>query len=607
MFSTSANETGMSSHQFLANASHELRTPLNGVIDTLIELLDTGLDDSQRLLAANAWRGSGQLLMLIEELFDLSLLENDTLPMNPTRFDLPALLQSVVNALANTARLHGAELQTHWAVPPLRVYGDPHRLQQLIAAVVRTTLRQHPYGAITLVLSATIGDEGKCQLQVLLNGTRKPLQPDTSSPSWLFATLLARQLQARIDTSADAGAAQVRIELQLPGAPDVLAGQRVLFVAAHDEERAALLTTLRQHGLRADGYSSAGNALIALRQAAATRDPYRVAIFDEQMQAIDGEMLGRAVMSEPTYRDTMLVLRGPLAPGDLPRLAHAGFAAVLATPVSTETLIETLTRLCADSPPLPAKPAPRMHGFSGYRVLVIDDHAVNKQVMARTLASFGCTVDTARDGLEALAMQRAQAYDLALIDCQIAKLDQYVAAVRMLDCERAGYTPIIGCTANLMQAERHDCREAGMDDFICKPLRPFALRRLLEKWLSQRNNRPASTQMPAADGFETVCAMLGRDFDELVTLFIADSPKRIEELRSCLATRNAMQLAKAAHAFSGSTASIGAHGLSALCKALEFDARAGRMAQADKALNAVEQEYARVAVRLEGMLATLRK
>lgn len=242
--------------------------------------------------------------------------------------------------------------------------------------------------------------------------------------------------------------------------------------------------------------------------------------------------------------------------------------------------------------------------FSGYRVLVADDVAVNQQVAAQLLAKLGCKVGLAADGAQAVALHMQQPFDLILMDCQMPELDGYGAAVCIRTAESGRRTPIIAVTAYGMRGERERCLAAGMDDFLPKPVRLQSLRATLQRWLAPGAAIAVSDDMPneAADELEAMQEMFGDDFPELAKLYLTDSPKRLAALQEAASAADAARSASVVHSFSGSCASIGAPGLAEMCKELELRCKAGNLEDIIPRLEAINTEYRRIENKLKAML-----
>lgn len=163
-------------------------------------------------------------------------------------------------------------------------------------------------------------------------------------------------------------------------------------------------------------------------------------------------------------------------------------------------------------------------------------------------------------------------------------------------------TPIIALTACTSAPERQQCFASGMDDFIAKPVRLHDLKAVLTRWLDTDELAPADCTESPSDELQAVHEMFGEDFSELAMLYRNDSPPRIVAIRDAYARDDRVQLAKVAHAFSGSSASIGATGLSAMCRDLELQAKADAVVNFDRCMHAIETEYRRVAEKLQSML-----
>jgi CheY-like chemotaxis protein len=396
-----------------------------------------------------------------------------------------------------------------------------------------------------------------------------------------------------------------------------LGGIRMLIIDAHAETRDHVVRELQQRGARVEGFEVPKVALAALESAALAGDPYRIALFDQNLPGIDGETLGTAIGSSPLYRDTLVVLvSDEHTRHDADRLAQAGFSAWLPKPLQQTMLLDTLSLLCSC---IAKKDAPRFvcagvhlnteyivsdnaHAYTHTRVLAVDDNPVNLQIAERMLARFGCQVDTAGDGQQALRMVHIRNYDLILMDCQMPNMDGYQTTALLRAAETGDeHVPIIGWSSGVNRSERDTCLAIGMDDFIFKPIRMRPLSDMLSRWL-----KPASTERSMVrndDELEATQEMFGADFAELVDLFLTDSPKRFVFLHEAILANDAPTVAKFAHVLCGSTSSIGATTLAALCRELEIRAKNNILGDASLRLTEIELEYARIDKKLREMLA----
>jgi len=254
---------------------------------------------------------------------------------------------------------------------------------------------------------------------------------------------------------------------------------------------------------------------------------------------------------------------------------------------------------------LPVSETDAASSHAGCRVLVADDNPVNQQVAARMLEKLGCKADVAADGMQAIEMHTWNRFDLILMDCEMPVLDGLEATRRIRATEGpARRTPIIALTASTGQGEQERCLAAGMNDYLTKPIRPQMLADVLARWLPRPAPLPREESSAACeDELDEVKAMFGKDFGELAALYQRDGPPRLAALREAVTEGNFAKFAKVAHALGGSSASIGATGLSALCKAAETAAKSGPLEDIEKKLAAIETEYRRVCGKLQSLLA----
>lgn len=244
--------------------------------------------------------------------------------------------------------------------------------------------------------------------------------------------------------------------------------------------------------------------------------------------------------------------------------------------------------------------APR---FSGRQVLVAEDNPVNQQVAMRMLEKLGCEVSVACNGLEAVAMCGARSYDLVLMDCQMPELDGYEATSRIRATEMPERRmPIVALTAYASPLEQEKCVDCGMDAVLSKPIRLSVLEEVLGRWLQH----PALPAEPheGSDELEEVRTVFAQDFGELAEFYLEHSRERIASLHQAAGAGDAAALARIAHAFGGSCASMGATALCRLCKDLEIAAKTGAVPDSDVRLARIETEYGRISGKLQRMLAS---
>lgn len=243
--------------------------------------------------------------------------------------------------------------------------------------------------------------------------------------------------------------------------------------------------------------------------------------------------------------------------------------------------------------------------YSSYTILVADDNPVNQQLAARMLEKLGCKTGVAANGMEAIEMHARKRFDLILMDCEMPVLDGLEATQRIRAAGGTGRrTPIIALTAFTGQGEQERCIAAGMDDFLSKPIRPQLLGDVLARWLVRPSTTAADAGTACEDELEEVRTMFGADFAELASLYQNDGAPRLAAMREAAAIGDCAKLAKLAHAFGGSCASIGATGLASLSKTLEIAAKAGSLEDFDQRMAGIENEYRRVCGKLQSLLTS---
>lgn len=418
--------------------------------------------------------------------------------------------------------------------------------------------------------------------------------PDTSKNMTPPETGNANPERVGLDTGSGAGSAPVHPYSSCRG----------LLIAEGASEWQDRFSAFTGQGIRIDASESAMDGLIALKRASSEGLPYRLILLGSRIQGMDASILSSAIKGDAAGRGASLVFLSERDAEDEAALARAGFSALITRNAAPDAILRVLEGVWNATNPEFASTACRPSPSAERRILIADDNPVNREVAARMLEKFGYECAHAGNGREAVDMHCSQPFDMILMDCEMPEMDglQATALIRS-QAGPSSHTPVIALTASTAQDEREKCLAAGMDDFLSKPIRPQVLSDVLARWLpASIEAQPGTDSAPLEDELDAVHAMFGADFSELVHLYQRDTPPRMEALHRAYAERNCPLVAKVAHALGGSSASIGATGLSGLCKTLETRAREGALDEFEKTMADIENEYRRISSRLQSMI-----
>ncbi|MDF2614129.1 MAG: sensor hybrid histidine kinase [Clostridia bacterium] len=609
-----AESANIAKSQFLANMSHEIRTPLNGVFGFLELLQSTHLSLEQQEFIREAKSASEILLHIISDILDFSKIEAKKLKMEEIKFNLRTVIEDAVLLLAPKAAEKGLEIYTMIKTGvPEEVIGDPSRLGQILNNLISNAVKFTEQGEISVTVDCLGEKKGAASLGFEVKDTGIGIreehihtifqsfsQADASTTREYGGTglglaicnELVKMMGGKISAQSIYGEGSTfKFNIKLKAAKEIsehhfmfekLEGVNVLIVDDNANNRKSMSAYFEETAVNVFEAKDGASAITTIFSTANTKDKISIAIIDHQMLDMSAYELATTLKTVACAKDIKLILLTPVTQkGEAKMAKEYGFSSYLAKPVrkydlfNAIALVLGLTKQDKEQKVIPNHNVKEFKNPLNPRILLVEDNAMNRKIIISMLKTRGMTCDVAVNGSEALKAVAEKDYDVVFMDCQMPVMDGYecTSKIRRLEGDKK-HTTIIAITANAMEGDYAKCIEAGMDDYISKPIHFDTMFHMIEANTKEREEKDTYSSIidHNIDNLVKDTGLDEEDAKEILEEYIKCLPDLLLGIKDAIYNRDFKKLAGLAHELKGSSGNLRINALYEL--AIEFEAAA---------------------------------